>query len=184
MKGKRMCKFWIFAFCLAVLLPAGIGAQQQGMRRAQFAGTWQLDVTASSLGSDHPSANYAFTKTFEPKQEGFVLKDHEVNVNFIGIAIPQRDSVTELIPDGKEHQVQGPGLMPGMPPAQIKLTAAWQGDNLVITEVSAGFGGSTTTRRRYYLSDDGNRLTEFMLSSSGFGDVDQKLIFTRASEAR
>src|SRR5205814_9722074 len=99
MKGITMRNSWMIAACLAALLPAwGQNSQPPTARRTAFAGTWRLDLKNSSMGSDHPDANYGFTKTFELKGSTLVQKDHEVNVDIVGFALPERNSSGELGP--------------------------------------------------------------------------------------
>jgi hypothetical protein len=58
--------------------------------RAAFVGVWQLDRSKSSLGSDHPPANYVFTKTFELQGASLLQTDHELNSEMIGMITPER----------------------------------------------------------------------------------------------
>jgi hypothetical protein len=178
-----MSRSLIVVACLAALLPAWGQNSQTGSaeagRRAAYAGAWRLDLTRSSMGSDHPGANYGFTKTFELKGSVIVQKDHEVNVDIVGFALPERNSTEELAPDGQEHTVQLPGFFPGMPPTPTQVTAEWQGDNLVLSESGQTMIGPMTTLRRYFLSDDGAELIEVITGRTSFGDSEQRLVFTR-----
>jgi len=185
-----MRNIWIIAACLAALLPASgqnssAGSQSPGFaaRRAAFAGTWRLDLKRSNMGGDHPDPGYAFTKTFELKGSSLVQKDHEVNVDIVGFALPERDSTAELVPDAQEHTAERPGFFPGMPPTPTRVTVEWQGDNLIVSESSQSFIGAMTTSRRYYLSDDGAELVELVVGRTQFGDSEQRLLFTRVSES-
>jgi hypothetical protein len=179
MKRFSLRKLGVFILGIAVLVPVAARSQQLAARRAQFAGTWRLDVKQSLMGSDHPSADYALTRIFTLNGTALVKKDHEINIEIVGMEIPERISTTEIVPDGAEHSAQGPGFLPGMPPMTVKITALWQGDNLVINQISAGFGGESLALSRYFLSEDGNLLTEIVLANTGFGDTDQKLVFVR-----
>jgi hypothetical protein len=178
-----MSRSLIVVAWLAALLPAWGQNSQTGSveagRRAAYAGAWRLDLTRSSMGSDHPGANYGFTKTFELKGSVIVQKDHEVNVDIVGFALPERNSTEELAPDGQEHTVQLPGFFPGMPPTPTQVTAEWQGDNLVLSESGQTMIGPMTTLRRYFLSDDGAELIEVITGRTSFGDSEQRLVFTR-----
>ena len=180
MNMRNMC---MIAACMAALLPAWGQNAQQGGRRAAFAGTWRLDLKKSYMGADHPDANYGFTKTFELNGANLVQKDHEVNVDIIGFALPERNSTEELAPDGHERTVQRAGFLPGMPPTPTQVTAEWQGDNLVLTESAQTFIGPVNTSRRYFLSDDGAELIELITGRTTYGDSEQRLVFTRVSES-
>ncbi len=174
---------WILAACVAVLLPAWGQTSQTAARRAAFAGTWRLDVKKSSMGSDHPDANYGFTKTFELKGSALVQKDHEVNVDIVGFAMPEKNSSAEIVPDDQEHTIQVPGFFPGMPPTPTRVTAEWQGDNLVLQESGQSFIGPVTTSRRYFLSEDGAELIEIIVGRTSFGDSEQRLVFARVADS-
>jgi len=174
------------AACMAALLPAWGQNSQAGApeaaRRAAFTGSWRLDLKKSNLGSDHPDANYGFTKTFEWKGSVIVEKDHEVNVDIVGFALPERNSTEELVPDGQEHSVELPGFFPGMPPTPMQVTVEWQGDNLALSESGQTIIGPATTSRRYFLTDDGAELVEVIFARTSFGDSEQRLVFTRVSD--
>jgi len=185
-----MRTLWVFAACLAALLPASgqnshAGPQLTGFaaRRAAFAAAWQLDLKRSKMGADHPGPGYAFTKTVELKGSALMQKDHEVNVDIVGFAMPERDSTAELVPDAREHTVERPGFFPGMPPTPTHVAVEWQGDNLIVSESSQSFIGAMTTSRRYYLSDDCAELVELVVGRTQFGDSEQRLLFTRVSES-
>lgn len=185
MKGMSMRTIWIIAACLAALLPVrGQNSQTPDAgRRAAFAGTWRLDLKKSYMGSEHPDANYGFTKTFALKGSTLVQKDHEINVDIVGFALPERNSSEELVPDGREHTVQRPGFFPGMPPTSTEVTVEWQGDNLVLSESGQSFIGPMTASRRYFLSDNGAELVELISGRTSFGDSEQRLVFTRVSDS-
>lgn len=185
MRRMSMRNLSMIAVCLVALLPAWEqkAQAQDGGHRAAFAGTWKLDLQKSHMGSDHPDANYGFTKTFELKGATIVQKDHEVNVDIIGFALPERNSTEELTPDGKEHTVQRPGFLPGMPPTPTQVTAEWQGDNLVLAESADSFIGRVNSSRRYFLSEDGSELIELITGRTTYGDSEQRFVFTRVSDS-
>ncbi len=184
MKGITMRNSWIVAACLAALLPAwGQNSQPPAARRAGFAGTWRLDLTKSYMGSDHPDANYGFTKTFELKGSTIAQKDHEVNIDIVGMALPERNSSAELVPDGQEHTIQVPSFFPGMPPTPMRVTVEWQGDNLVVQESGQSFIGPVTNSRRYFLSEDSTELIEIITGRTSFGDSEQRLVFARVADS-
>ena len=185
MKELSMREVWIFAACLAAVVPTwGQDARSQDAgHRIDFAATWRLDLKKSNLGSDHPDVNYGFTKTFELKGSTIVQKDHEVNVDIVGYALPERNSNRELVPDGREQTIQTPGLFPGMPPTSTRVIVEWQGDNLVMSESSESMIGSVKTSRRYYLSEDGTELVERVTSHTTYSDSEQRLVFARVPDS-
>lgn len=131
------------------------------------------------MAGDHPAAEYAFTKVIV--LNGALVKQTDIVVHKVMMNIPMPDSqfTTELVVDGQTHDIQGPSEFPGMPPSQLKVTAVWQGCTLLVTEVGQGFGGASITKRRYFQSEDGMQLIELLESHSGFGDIEQKLIFDK-----
>ena len=184
MKGNIMRNSWILAACLALISPAwGQNPQPPSARRAAFAGTWRLDLKKSYMGSDHPEANYGFTKTFELKGPAIAQKDHEVNIDIVGMALPERNSTAELVPDGQEHTTMAPSFFPGMPPTAMRVTVEWQGDNLVVQESGQSFMGPVINSRRYFLSEEGTELIEIITGRTSFGDSEQKLVFARVADS-
>ena len=184
MKGIIMRNSWIVAACLAALSPAwGQNSQPPTNRGTAFAGTWRLDLKKSYMGSDHPDANYGFTKTFELKGSTIAQKDHEVNVDIVGFALPERNSSAELVPDGQEHTIQVPAFFPGMPPTTMHVIVEWQGNNLVVQESGQTFIGPVSNSRRYFLSEDGMELIEIITGRTSFGDSEQKLVFARVVDS-
>ena len=185
MKGIARHNPWILVVFLAALSPAwGQNSQARDFaRRAAFAGTWRLDLKKSDMGADHPDANYGFTKTFEVKGSTAIIeKDHEINVDVVGFALPERNSSQEFVADGQAHTIQIPSFFPGMPPTPTRVTVEWQGDNLVISETGQSFIGPVSTSHRYYISEDGAELTEFIIGRTTYGDSEQRLVFARASD--
>ena len=193
MRGLMVRTAWMIAGCLTLILPvlpqtsqvnpeATAGSQSPISRRAAFVGTWRLDLSKSYMGSDHPEANYGFTKTFVLNGSTLVQKDHEVNVEIIGFAMPERNSTADFVPDRQEHTIEQPGFFPGMPPVHAQVVVEWQGDNLLVTESSQSFIGPANTSRRYYLSEDGGELIELVVGRTTFGD--SKAGFARLSSLR
>lgn len=179
-----MRNIWILAACIAAFLPGwGQNSQAPDNRKAAFAGTWRLDLKKSYMGSDHPEGNYGFTKTFELNGSTILQKDHEVNVDIVGFALPERNSSQELVPDGQEHTIQVPGFFPGMPPTPTHVTVEWQGDNLVLQEVGQSFIGPVSTSRRYFVSQGGTELIEIIVGRTTYGDSEQRLVFTSDSNS-
>ncbi len=186
--NRTMRNTCIIGACLTAFLQA-FGQNSQpaspspaAVRHAAFAGVWRLDLTKSNMGSDHPDTNYGFTKTFELKGSTLLQKDHEINVDIIGFAMPERNSTAELVPDRQERTVEQPAPFPGMPPVRARITVEWQGDNLIVSESGQSFIGATNTSRRYYISEDGAELIEDIVGHTLFGDVEQKLVFASNSK--
>lgn len=167
---KNIC--WTLLLVAASSIPAIA-------QKADFSGRWKLNLARSFMAGDHPAADYALTKIIV--QNGSSIKQTDVVVHRAMMNIPMPDSqiTMEFLVDGQAHDIQGPSVFPGMPPSQLKVTAAWQGCTLLVTEVGQGFGGASTTERRFFQSEDGKQLIELLESHTGFGDTEQKLIFDK-----
>lgn len=163
--------FTAIAIAIAAALP--VAAQQ-----ANLGGTWKLNLAASFMGGSHPSPDYELTKILS--QEGQTIHQTDIarHVSVVNIPLPDTNTKTDLTIDGKEHDVQSAPAFPGMPPANLKVTAEWQGNTLLVMERSAA-GRPASTKRRYFLSEDGAHLIELVESHNGFGDSEQRLVFDK-----
>jgi hypothetical protein len=62
---------------------------------------------------------------------------------------------------------------------QIKSTAKWEGDELVIAGKTSFEGGDVTLADRWSLSADGKTLTILRHVNSPMGETDQKIVLER-----
>jgi hypothetical protein len=164
------------ATTLATAMTLSAAAQQ-----ANLSGTWKLNMAASFLAGDHPSPDYEFTKVLVQGDRTIHQTDIATHVAMMNIPLPDTKVETELTPDGQEHDAETPPPFPGMPPAHLKVSAEWQGNNLLVTERSAGAGRLSFTQRRYFLSNDGSHLIELVEAHNAFGDTEQRLVFDKQS---
>ena len=161
---------------LALLVPAILRPMAQ---KANFSGTWKLNVEKSFLGNEHRTAEYQLTKTIDQKDDLIKQTDVAVHVSIMNIPLPDSTTTLELATDGKPHEMRGAAFFPGMPTPLIKVSAVWQGNTLSIREISRPADPASKTYRRYFLSDDGSELNELIEGHTGFGDTEQHLVFDR-----
>jgi len=164
---------------LALLALAAGMAIPAAAQKTDLSGTWKLNLQKSFLAGDHPAKDYEFTKVFA--QQAGVVKQTDIarHVSMMNIPLPDSNITSELVADGKEHEITTPAPFPGMPPGKMKVVAEWQGGTLLVTETGQSFGGRSSLRRRYFLSDDGSQLIEVVEGHNGFGDTEQRLIFDK-----
>ena len=148
-------------------------------QKANFSGTWKLNVEKSFLGNEHRTAGYQLTKTIEQKDDQIKQMDVAVHVSIVNIPLPDSRTTLELTTDGKTHDMRAAAFFPGMPTPLIKVSAVWQGNTLNISEISQPPDAASKTYRRFFLSDDGTELNELVEGHTGFGDTEQHLVFDR-----
>ena len=146
---------------------------------ADFTGTWNLNLAKSFLGGEHPASNYQLITILAQKAGSIEQTDIARNVSMVNIPMPNSKTSTSFETDGKEHEVQLPGMFPGLPPTTTAVTAEWQGNTLFVTERANSFGRPSLTYRRYFLSDNGEELIELVQGHTSFGDSDQRLVFDK-----
>ena len=161
---------------MAFIVPAIVRPMAQ---RTNFSGTWKFNLQKSLLGNEHRADDYQLTKTIEQKDDQIKQTDVAVHVSIMNIPLPDSTTTLELATDGKEHDMRGAALFPGMPTPLIKVSAVWQGNTLSIREISQPADAASKTYRRYFLSEDGSELNELIEGHTGFGDTEQHLVFDR-----
>lgn len=164
------------AIAAAIITAAGfpVAAQQ-----VNLSGTWKLNLAASFMGADHPAPDYELTKVL--LQEGRTIHQTDIgkHVSVVNIPLPDSQVSTDFITDGEEHNAQAPAPFPGMPPANIRIIAVWQGNTLLVKERSADTGRPSSAERRYFLTEDGAHLIELVEAHNAFGDSEQRLVFEK-----
>jgi len=148
-------------------------------QKADFNGTWKLNLAKSFLAGDHPTKDYELIIIIEQREAAIKQTEIVKHVSMMNIPMPDSKTTLELTADGKEREVPGKVLFPGMRPLPMKASAEWQGGTLLVTESSQFRGNATTTRSRYFLSDDGSELIELLEGRTGFGDTEQRLVFDK-----
>jgi hypothetical protein len=179
MEEERLMKRMYISANLMLIVFTSVLTASAAAQKPDFSGTWQLNTTKSFMAADHPASNYQLTKVVEQKGNEVTMTDVAVHSEMANIPLPDSKTTNILTPDGKEHQVKGASMFPGMPAPTITIVCEWQGDTLAVNERGGGFGGPSTTNRRYYLSADGSELIELLDSHSTYGDTEQRLIFDK-----
>jgi hypothetical protein len=168
-----MWKLWVLPLLAgAMMIPAAA-------QKADFNGTWKLNLEKSFLAGDHPAKDYELTIVIEQKEGTIKRTEIAAHVSMMNIPMPDSKTTVEITIDGKEHEVPGRAMFPGMQPPPTKASAEWQGGTLLLMERSQLMGSATRTRSRYFLSVDGAELIELIEGHTGFGDTEQRLVFDK-----
>lgn len=153
-----LCRLFLVALVAAACgLP---GAQA----KSNFSGTWKLNAAKSDFGA-MPAP--------DSRTDKITHQDPDLNdtVNQSG----QMGEVTadlKYSTDGKEttNTIRG---------TEIKSTANWEGDELVISGKGSFQGADVTLKDRWSLSPDGKTLTILRHVNSPMGETDQKIVLEK-----
>jgi hypothetical protein len=154
-------------------------AAQTPSQTPSLTGKWKLNLTKSTLGSDHPRSDYQLTWTLTQTKDTLQITESSTHVSMMNIPLPDSSSTSTYTTDGQEREVQLPGILPFLPKVTMSLRAEWQGATLAINQRSSTQSSATSGSRRIYLSPDGSELIELVESHSGYGDGEQRLVFDR-----
>jgi hypothetical protein len=147
---------------LALLVVACAGVQASA--KPNFSGTWKLNVSKSEFGP-MPAPD---SRTDKITHEDPTLKDTVSQTGQMG------DTTADITysTDGKEttNSIRG---------NEIKSTAKWDGDILVIDSKGAFNGQDVTLNDHWSLSEDGKTLTITRHASTPIGDADQKVVLEK-----
>jgi hypothetical protein len=173
--NRRYTRFnWV------LLVLTGIVAASAVAQKPNFSGTWNLNLSKSFVGSDHPSSNYQLTKVIVQNGNEFTITDIAVHQTKVNIPLPDSRLTTTFMTDAKEREAQGVSPFPGIPAPTLMVSAEWQGGTLFIKERGgSGSAPPTVAHRRYFLSEDHAELVEVVESHSTFGDAEQRFVFDR-----
>ncbi len=128
-------------------------------------GTWKLDTAKSDFGQfPAPSSLTQKITHAEPK----ISVDAKMSTDNGDMQF-----TANYTTDGKESTNQGFGG------SEMKSTASWDGETLVM-ETKGAFGDTPFTMKdRWALSGGGKTLTVLRHFSSSMGEADQKLVFAK-----
>ncbi len=154
----------IFTAVAVIAFTASLAAQS----KPNFSGTWKLNVDKSDFGVLPPSNSR--TDVIDHQEPN--LTD---NVSDDGAQGQQNYSLT-MTTDGKEVTNKPGGL-------EIKSTAAWAANNLVVNAKLQFQGSDVAIKTTWSLSDDGKTLTESAHLESPLGETDQKMVFEKQEGA-
>lgn len=129
-------------------------------------GSWVLNLTKSDFGQIPPPTSQ--TDTIEHNEPSL-----KITVDQKGGAMGDATYTATLSTDGKETTSTGMGG------AEVKSTAHWDGDSLVVVSKTSFQGSDFTIKDTYSLSTDGKVLTQITHVESGMGNFDAKDIFDK-----
>jgi hypothetical protein len=147
----------------AALLAASWGLLQ-AQAKPNFSGTWKLNAGKSNFGP-MPAP--------ETRTDKITHRDPDL-----------KDSFTQSGPMGEvtaemKYSTDGKETTSSIRDNQIKSTAKWEGDELVIAGKTSFEGGDVTLADRWSLSADGKTLTILRHVNSPMGETDQKIVLER-----
>jgi len=154
---------YTFRLFFAALLAVACGVlPAQG--KPNFSGTWKLNTSKSDFGA-MPAPD---TRTDKITHEDPDLKDSFTQSGQMGEVSADMKYST----DGKEttNSVRG---------NELKSTAKWAGDELVIDGKTSFNGADVTLQDRWSLSADGKTLTIQRHVNSPMGETDQKIVLEK-----
>lgn len=152
----------ISAFLLLAAATTLVTAQAQS--KANFSGEWKLNASKSEFGP-MPAPN---SRTDKIKHEDPSLKVSTSSSTQAGDFNIDLNYTT----DGKEttNEIRG---------NQVKSTAKWEGDALVINSKGSFGGNDITITDKWTLSPDGKTLTIGRHFVSPQGELDQKVVMEK-----
>ncbi|MBZ5694766.1 MAG: hypothetical protein LAN36_05340 [Acidobacteriia bacterium] len=131
-----------------------------------LSGTWKLNLTKSNFGQmPGPASQIDTIADNEPSikiatdQKGGMMGDMNIS--------------TSLTTDGKETTSKGMG------DSEVKSTARWEGNSLVINSKVDFQGSPVTIKDSYTLSADGKTLTEVTHAESTMGNFDTTSVYDK-----
>jgi len=149
------------ALCLAL---GAVFALLPAQAKPNFSGTWKLNAAASDFGA-MPAPD---TRTDKIAHQDPDLKDAYTQSGPMGeVAAEMRYST-----DGQETTSTVRGI-------EIKCTARWDGDELVIAGKTSFNGADVTLADRWSLSADARTLTIRRHVASPLGETDQKIVLEK-----
>jgi len=139
-----------------------LGCTAIAAEKPNFSGHWKMNAEKSDYGQV-PSPD-TFTRTIEHTDSTISVTEEQTGPT----ATPR--SVRKMRTDGQTtvDNVNG---------GDVKLTATWEGNDLIATTTIDTFG--VTFKDRMSLSADGNELTSQVLVQSSQGDFDLKIVIER-----
>jgi hypothetical protein len=159
---------------LALAFAAAVFAAPGFAQSSKLNGTWKLDNSKSDFGQFR--AGGPETDTIEVTATDF--KQHVTSESPRGTqsytrACTINGQETKLTPDNPNAHV-GPVLLD-------KITCAWDGGSLVVTEGAQMQGNELTDKLTFSVSDDGNTLTMTSHITSATINGDRKLVYDRTT---
>lgn len=137
-----------------------------GGAHPNFSGTWKLDVAKSNFGQGQPPASEVDTIT----ESGNSMK---VAIDQKGGMMGDTNYTEAFTTDGQ------PSSWKGMGDSEVKGTAQWDGDKLVMNAKTSFQGSDVTIKDTYSLSADGKTLTRVTHVATGMGNFDTTSVYDK-----
>lgn len=133
-------------------------------QKPNFTGTWKLNVAKSDFGPlPGPTSQTAVVQHSDPALTMNVSSETDQG---------KQQNTANYTTDGKE-------VTNKRGPTEVKSTAVWEGNNLVINSKLQFNGNDVTVKSVWSLSEDGSTLTQNVHLTSPMGEADQKMIFDK-----
>jgi len=132
--------------------------------KPNFSGNWTLNAEKSDFG---PMP--------KPKRVDYVLTHKDPELKVKSTAMTQQGEVTnevKILTDGKEFTNELHGQ-------QIKGTAKWEGQALVVTQKASMQGTEIVVVTRWTLAEDGKSLTQEVTISGPQGELKQTAVLDK-----
>lgn len=152
---KQLCGLLAITLTLAA---ASTGAQQ----KPNFSGNWKMNQVKSDFGP--APAPDTFTRKIVHAEPSITIDEVQ------GSPLGEQATSRKMTTDGKEGTFEVSG-------AQVKATAKWDGDALVVVSSVPAIGISYNDRMS--LSPDGKLLTSVVKLESPDGALDIKVVFEK-----
>jgi hypothetical protein len=137
-----------------------------GGSHPDLSGTWNLDIAKSNFGAGQPPASEVDTIT----ESGDSMK---VVTAQKGGMMGDFNNTETFTTDGQ------PSSWTGMGNSEVKGTAQWDGDKLVVNAKSSFQGSPVTIKDTYSLSSDGKTLTRVTHVETGMGNFDSTSVYEK-----
>lgn len=133
-------------------------------QKPNFSGSWKLNVAKSDFGPlPAPESRTDVIEHSDPN-----LKDAVVAQSAQG----KQEFTANYSTDGKEVSNK-------LGPREVKSTATWEGNNLVMNSKTSFNDNEITVKSTWTLSEDGKTLTQNVHFTSPMGEADQKLVYEK-----
>jgi hypothetical protein len=156
------------AMVFATLATVGI-AQTAAQAKPSFAGTWKLNLQKSDLGQMAPDSE---TDTIAQTAD-------EVKITIASAGQMALTYTFSAKLDGTDTPITADAFPADTPFRILTSKAEWQGNSLVITQISSFQDSKGTLTSTYTLSDDGKVLTKTTHIVFDQGAFDSKSVYDK-----
>ena len=142
------------------LLPGALAAAD----KPNFAGDWRMNAAKSDFGP--LPAPTSITRKVTHAEPSLTIVEEQQS------ALGDQNTTRNYTTDGKEVTFMANG-------AEVKSSAVWDGDAIVVNSRVDTPGGELTFKDRMTVSDQGKVLTSLIHIASPQGEVDLTIVFER-----